>query len=117
MSSLISLKLEQFRILVSKLKLKYILDPNRSIKRQNIPAPLKSQVWDKYISTEYKKGKCFCCKTTEISCDNFHGCHIISHKDKGKIELDNLRPICSKCNTSMGKRNMYEFINEFGFWN
>lgn len=48
---------------------------------------------------------------------DFHAGHIISDKDKGKVELENLRPLCSKCNLSMGSENMFEFISKYGFWN
>lgn len=109
--------LEKFRILTAKLKLKYILDPKKEDKRKSIPAPLKKQIWEKYISIDLRKGKCFCCKTTDIMESDFHAGHIISDKDKGKVELENLRPLCSKCNLSMGSENMFEFISKYGFWN
>lgn len=109
-------ELFNFRIYSSKLKLRYILDPKIEIKRKATPAPIKRQVWEKYISTELRKGKCFCCKTKDIMESDKECGHIISDKNKGKPELDNLRPICSQCNKSMGSDNMYEFISSFNFW-
>src|SRR5579872_6191925 len=82
-------------------------------KRKSIPAPLKRQVWEIYISTELRKGKCFCCKTKDIMESDFHCAHVISHKNKGKIELENLRPTCSQCNLSMGSNNMYDYISKY----
>ena len=44
---------------------------------------------------------------------NFECGHIISDYNKGKISLDNLRPICSSCNKSMGRQNWDDFENRF----
>lgn len=33
----------------------------------------------------------------------------------GVTNIRNLRPICSLCNKSMGTRNMYDFIDQYGF--
>jgi hypothetical protein len=51
-----------FNIEASKLRLEYLLNPKIGEKRKNIPAPLKRQVWETYISSELRKGKCFCCR-------------------------------------------------------
>src|SRR5277367_708046 len=110
-------KLFDFRLQSSKLKLKYILDPKQPGKRKSIPAPIKKIMWETYISKELRIGKCFCCQKTDILETDCHAGHIISDKDGGKIEVDNLRPVCAKCNQSMGSKNMYEFISEYGFWN
>jgi 5-methylcytosine-specific restriction endonuclease McrA len=41
--------------------------------------------------------------------------HIISEFNGGELKLDNLMPICNSCNSSMGTKNMNEYICEFGF--
>ena len=38
--------------------------------------------------------------------------HVISVHDNGDLTIENLRPICSLCNKSMGVQNMVEFIRE-----
>ena len=62
------------------------------------------------------KGLCFCCRKQEIFIDNVQCSHIISDKDGGKVEIENFRACCSKCNQSMGSMNMYLYISTFGFW-
>ena len=60
-------------------------------------------------------GKCYCCKTSVIEITNFDCGHIISEFNGGNISIDNLKPICGTCNTSMGTENMNEFIENYGF--
>ena len=63
------------------------------------------------------EGKCFCCKVETISKANFECGHVQSEHEGGDVTIDNLRPICSLCNKSMGTRNMTEFMQEFGMYN
>lgn len=58
----------------------------------------------------------FCCLTQNIEINSFHSGHIISRKEGGKIELENLRPLCSSCNQSMKSKDMYSYIKEYNFW-
>jgi hypothetical protein len=39
----------------------------------------------------------------------------VSEKHGGKVHLDNLRPICSACNKSIGAKNMEKFMEQYGF--
>ena len=59
--------------------------------------------------------KCLCCKNTTISITNFECGHVVSNKDGGKININNLKPICKTCNLSMGTTNMDIFIKKYGF--
>ncbi len=86
-------------------------------KSSSVPAALRSMVWKKYISDIYRKGKCFCCRNSEIEESDFECGHVISKHHGGPTSLENLRPICSHCNRSMGTRAMDEFIIQCGFWN
>ena len=83
-------------------------------KRENIPQILRYSVWKKYFNKN-NEGKCICCKNNTISITNFDCGHITSNKDGGKIHIDNLRPICKTCNSSMGTTNMDVFIKKYGF--
>jgi exodeoxyribonuclease V alpha subunit len=83
-------------------------------KKANIPSPVKRQVWYKYIGEEIGKAKCYCCQLSNISQMSFHAGHIISEKDGGEINAENLRPICQNCNSSMGTMNMNDFIEKYG---
>ena len=85
----------------------------RQTKRENIPRALRYAVWEKYLGKN-NESKCLCCKNTTISITNFDCGHIVSNKDGGKIHIDNLKPICKTCNSSIGTTNMNEFIEKYG---
>jgi len=56
------------------------------IKNNNkIPSTLKSMVWKKYASNDKIYAKCYCCKTNEISIDNFDCGHVKSKKMEVKL--------------------------------
>lgn len=88
---------------------------NQRKTREKIPGTLRNAVWCKYVGPDKKTGKCFCCSTEMISTSNFQCGHIISEKEGGEVKIDNLRPICGQCNTSIGTKNMYEFMKQYGF--
>ena len=72
-------------------KLKYINKQVSSHKKKSIPLTLRNKIWlNKY--GESFNGDCYCC-SKEINILNFHCGHIISRKDNGPINEDNLRPI------------------------
>ena len=71
---------------------------------------LKIDIWGKYIGLAVGKSTCIVCKDTEILQSKFHGGHIVSEYNGGETTLDNILPICSGCNTSMGTTNMTEYV-------
>lgn len=83
-------------------------------KKEIIPATVRNSIWVKYIGTDTQP-LCFCCGYESISKGNFECGHITSKKNGGKIHLDNLRPICSLCNKSMGSQNMEVFMKKYGY--
>lgn len=85
---------------------------NAPPKKRAINKRIRLLVWNKYIGEELGIGKCFCCRVTKIDKMEFHCGHIQSRKDGGKDTVDNLRPICPSCNSSMGTNNMMDFIKE-----
>lgn len=54
--------------------------------------------------------RCYCCGNTPISVNNFHVGHIMSIKRNGANTVNNLRPICNQCNSTMGVTHMGAFI-------
>jgi hypothetical protein len=82
--------------------------------KEKIPLPVKNTLWAKFFG-ENINGVCQCCKTTPIHLTNFDCGHIISEKNGGNVHLDNLRPICRTCNSSMGIQNMNEYMIKYGF--
>ncbi len=53
-------------------------------------------------------------KLTDITQLNFSCGHILAEANGGALHVSNLRPICVSCNSSMGTKNMNEFIKEYG---
>jgi hypothetical protein len=94
-----------------------IIKPDTStkkrVKKEKIPATLKNIVWHKYFESSLT-GLCQCCKVENISKAIFDAGHIISEKNGGQVVLDNLKPICKLCNSSMGKTNMDDFMKKYG---
>lgn len=83
-------------------------------RKKTIPIALKRKVWDHWVGEQIGKTKCPCCKLTDITQLNFSCGHINAEANGGSLHVSNLRPICGSCNSSMGTKNMNEFIREYG---
>jgi hypothetical protein len=94
-------------------KVKTTQNKHSKKRKKSIPLAVKKIVWNKYIGENIGKHKCYCCRLTDITQISFHCGHVISESNGGKINIENLRPICQNCNSSMGTKNMDEFINEY----
>ena len=73
-------------------------------KKQHIPKALREQCWIKNFGQKFKHS-CYVkwCKNT-INVFNYHVGHNIPESKGGKMCLENLKPICSRCNLSMGSQ-------------
>ncbi len=80
-----------------------------------ITQAVKIACWNTYIGKTIGATNCLCCKNIEITQHNFECGHVIAECDGGTLAIDNLRPICNKCNQSMGSMNMQEFIEQHKF--
>ena len=86
----------------------------KKYKKKAIPRALKEQVWMQ------KAGHIFEIKCPIAWCDNhinafnFHTGHNIPESKGGKTVLENLVPICDRCNTSMGDRYSIDEWNKLG---
>ena len=91
-------------------------DKNKEKKprKKTIPLALKRKVWDHWVGEQIGKTKCPCCKLTDITQLNFSCGHINAEANGGSLHVSNLRPVCVSCNSSMGTKNMNEFIREYG---
>jgi hypothetical protein len=85
-----------------------------SRKKKSIPLALKRKVWNQHIGENIGRTLCLCCKLSYITQMSFSCGHIVAEAEGGQLRLDNLRPICGSCNSSMGTKNMNEFIREYG---
>ena len=105
---------DKYNLMKKEVKKKYkkLLPKKSKNKRKTVPKTLKNLVWDKNIGKEKGIGLCYCCNRN-IDSKNFEAGHIISVKNGGKTNIDNLKPICSCCNKSMGTQNLEEFKNKY----
>lgn len=79
-----------------------------------VPASLKQAAWIKYNGKRFD-AKCYVkwCPNT-ITPFTFEAGHNIPWSKGGDTTLDNLRPICSMCNKSMGnKYSIEEYSTHF----
>ena len=78
--------------------------------KKKIPKAMREQVWIKHFGKKFNH-KCYIkwCNNT-INVFNFHVGHNKPESKGGKLNLKNLKPICSRCNHSM---NNYYTINEW----
>ena len=73
-----------------------------------VPKAVKDATWKKYMG--YKtEGKCYCCRMETISVFNFEIGHNKAKAKGGSNDIENLRPICKGCNTSMGTQSIESF--------
>lgn len=79
-------------------------------KKKTISSTIKKLVWNINIGEEIGKTKCVCCKSTDITQMSFNCGHVIAEANGGETIVSNLKPICQNCNSSMGTKNMNEFM-------
>jgi len=79
-------------------------------KKKSISSTIKKLVWNTNIGEDIGKAKCVCCKSTDITQMSFNCGHVISEHNGGETIVSNLKPICQNCNSSMGIKNMNEFM-------
>ena len=82
-------------------------------KKKLIPKKIKDDCWNKFIGKNVGGVFCLVCDNDKIYQNNFEAGHIISENNGGEILLENLLPICSKCNKCMGINNMLNWIEKY----
>lgn len=78
-------------------------------KRNNIPVSKRHKVWE--ITSNGYNGKCYCCHDF-INFNNFEAGHVVPYSEFNKDSLDNLVPLCKKCNRNMSNCHLYEWMAE-----
>ena len=81
-------------------------------KRQNVPKKVRNDSWDINIGEDVAKAYCLVCDVSVITSKNFEAGHIISDKNGGNSNIDNILPICGGCNKSMSFENMDAYIQK-----
>ena len=82
--------------------------------KKSLPTAVKDCIWNYYIGQHINIHKCFCCKKNMIKIDDFHAGHVVAEAQGGGDNIDNLRPICCRCNLSMGNQYTIDEWNVFG---
>ena len=89
------------------------INNDKKYKKKPIPKTLKMSVWYTHIGKEIGMVKCPCCNSNEISQMDFDCGHVIAESKGGPMTIENLKPICNKCNRSMRTMNMNEFKQKY----
>ena len=85
-------------------------DETKKKKKKPIAATIKRLVWNTNIGEDIGKSKCMCCNSTDITQMSFNCGHIVAEANGGDTIVSNLKPICQNCNSSMGTKNMDDFM-------
>ena len=76
--------------------------------KKKIPKALREQVWIQKIGKKFEAK----CKTTwctnKINVFDFQAGHDIPESRGGTTDLENLVPICARCNLSMGSQHTFK---------
>lgn len=109
LDQMMKIEIDRVKCKYSKMKIEAI-ERNKAgkYKRKSIPKAVKDKVWDRYIGIKRGVGPCYCCDGV-IDSKNFDCGHIVAAANGGENIVENLRPLCSTCNKSMGKQNLEEF--------
>ncbi len=83
-------------------------------KRSTLPKALREEVWRRYIGTQYESKCTVVWCTNKITPFDYEVGHNIPHSKGGSSTIDNLRPICSRCNKSMSDDYTIDQWNELG---
>ena len=87
--------------------------PTNRKRKAYIPKALRIAVWKTYIGMEVGTTLCMVCKTNNLNQMDLHCGHIVPEAEGGPTCLSNLRPVCAKCNLSMGTKNLEEFKDTY----
>jgi 5-methylcytosine-specific restriction endonuclease McrA len=77
---------------------------NKKYKKKSIPKALREQVWIHHFGEKFKHSCYIPWCTNTINVFDYHVGHNIPESKGGKLQINNLKPICSRCNHSMGSQ-------------
>jgi hypothetical protein len=80
--------------------------------KKKIKKAFRENIWNIYVGNDIRAIKCQICNDSEIKFENFECGHIIAEANGGTIDIDNLLPICGKCNKSMNTMCMDDYVKE-----
>ena len=82
--------------------------------KKTIPVAVREQVWIRNIGKRYDSKCSVSWCQNGISVFDFQVGHDHAESKGGSLRFDNLQPICSRCNSSMGNRFNFENWNLLG---
>ena len=88
------------------------IDDVKIYQKKKIPKKVKEEVWVSNFGYKYNS-KCYIdwC-SNNINVFNFHVGHDIPESKGGTDNINNLKPICDRCNLSMGSQNTIQEWNK-----
>lgn len=92
----------------SKFKVKQSM--TTKLRKKKIAVALREQVWLSAMGEQFK-AKCtvtWCSNLVTVF--NFQCGHLLAESKGGPTTLENLRPICGRCNQSMGTMHMDQWL-------
>lgn len=91
-----------------------VLSSTQQKKKTPIPRALREQVWIQNIGNHFEH-KCLVewCKN-QMNVFDFHVGHNIPESQGGATNIKNLKPICARCNLSMGSQYSIEEWSKMG---
>ena len=81
-------------------------------KKKVIPKQKRDESWKRWIGDQHGVSKCYCCRVEKIKMNHFECGHVQSEATGGSLQVDNFRPVCKKCNQTMGTKHMRDYIAE-----
>jgi hypothetical protein len=73
-------------------------------KRCYVKKELKHEVWDRCIGLNIQFYPCLRCKSQDMSQMDFQCLLVLSPRSGGESQIDNLIPVCPRCNTYIKKK-------------
>ena len=83
-------------------------------RKDKIPKALREQVWITYLGKKFSTKCTVVWCTNRISAFDFQVGHNIPESKGGSLAINNLRPICARCNLSMSDNYSIDQWNELG---
>ena len=79
--------------------------------KNTISVAKKNEIWHTYCENIFE-ACCMCCYKNKITANSFAAGHVKSEVSGGTLHIDNLRPICNSCNSSMANQNMFVWLEK-----
>lgn len=93
--------------------LPYESDAEGEYHKEPIPHQIRIELWKKHNWIE-PEADCWVGCGDEVTFSTFQSGHVLSERNGGPAILPNLRPICQRCNSSMGRHHMFNFVTVHG---